>query len=581
MGWLTKVDPPIENTVLDGIQTILASKPPVEGGSTSSSSSQAPTPAPRFWADAICINQNDMQERTSQVRMMGAIYSQTTLAISWLGADVAGQLEYGFEVMMLIDQELNPRPEASQAADWLAKYPSLLQHDEDSSVLNRAWSSVQAFHQLEYWTRKWIIQEIALPKALLFIAGNSIIPSNVVDASRDFLLGIEKGVILRPKCATKLTWTLFRQQMQENGLFQVSVCMDFRQDYKQDTLLDSSSSYLMMTRTMAFACSNPRDHIFALQGFLKNTQLPDYQKSTREVYCEFAAALVKETDRLHFLRYTGMHRGSSNAFGLPSWVPDWHFLSTNHDDGQRNSHLSADQGIDAFSSRMPLVTTDFTLKFVGVSIDEIDFVTSPGGEGIHFVEFCCQVGKRRNLKDILEVLTDGGKQTEMEHPLDSKESSTTLYVCFLWLLAWDGSNFHFDTVIPALEKVGVMKDGECTPLFYQTFPGLGSSSIWVSRKTWQPLMWDHLDPTKQLTGAYAYSSIVETIGNSLGYTFSPDVRKGDKVCVINGCDFPVLLRQEGSSYSFVGQCYVQGLVDGKAAEMVRNGERMIEQLAIS
>jgi hypothetical protein len=94
-------------------------------------------------------------------------------------------------------------------------------------------------------------------------------------------------------------------------------------------------------------------------------------------------------------------------------------------------------------------------------------------------------------------------------------------------------------------------------------------------------MWDHLDPTKQLTGAYAYSSIVETIGNSLGYTFSPDVRKGDKVCVINGCDFPVLLRQEGSSYSFVGQCYVQGLVDGKAAEMVRNGERMIEQLAIS
>lgn len=37
------------------------------------------------WIDAVCINQDDLQERSEQVNMMGAIYLQTTLGLIYLG----------------------------------------------------------------------------------------------------------------------------------------------------------------------------------------------------------------------------------------------------------------------------------------------------------------------------------------------------------------------------------------------------------------------------------------------------------------------------------------------------------------
>ncbi|KAK3634539.1 hypothetical protein LTR56_015268 [Elasticomyces elasticus] len=38
-----------------------------------------------LWADAICINQEDIPERNHQVSMMGSLYRQATKVIAWLG----------------------------------------------------------------------------------------------------------------------------------------------------------------------------------------------------------------------------------------------------------------------------------------------------------------------------------------------------------------------------------------------------------------------------------------------------------------------------------------------------------------
>ncbi|OCL11348.1 heterokaryon incompatibility, partial [Glonium stellatum] len=37
------------------------------------------------WVDAICINQDDIQERNSQVRLMPAVYHQATRVLAYLG----------------------------------------------------------------------------------------------------------------------------------------------------------------------------------------------------------------------------------------------------------------------------------------------------------------------------------------------------------------------------------------------------------------------------------------------------------------------------------------------------------------
>jgi hypothetical protein len=38
-----------------------------------------------LWIDAICINQNDLDEKSEQVLIMGEIYSRATKVYAWLG----------------------------------------------------------------------------------------------------------------------------------------------------------------------------------------------------------------------------------------------------------------------------------------------------------------------------------------------------------------------------------------------------------------------------------------------------------------------------------------------------------------
>lgn len=68
------------------------------------------SPPVRFWADAICMNQADAQERSSQVQLMYNIFSQAKMVISWLGADGTGDLEIAFALLNLIANELSTDP---------------------------------------------------------------------------------------------------------------------------------------------------------------------------------------------------------------------------------------------------------------------------------------------------------------------------------------------------------------------------------------------------------------------------------------------------------------------------------------
>lgn len=40
-----------------------------------------------LWADAVCINQEDLQEQEQQVRLMASIFGQAEHVVAWLGED--------------------------------------------------------------------------------------------------------------------------------------------------------------------------------------------------------------------------------------------------------------------------------------------------------------------------------------------------------------------------------------------------------------------------------------------------------------------------------------------------------------
>ncbi|KAF2996854.1 hypothetical protein E8E13_004068 [Curvularia kusanoi] len=88
-----------------------------------------------LWIDAICINQTSIPERNHQVAMMGDIYLQASLVISWLGAESELVKAFG----QLFDCE-----------------------KRDLKDLTKVYGPVLC--DAEYWHRAWITQEFSLPK---------------------------------------------------------------------------------------------------------------------------------------------------------------------------------------------------------------------------------------------------------------------------------------------------------------------------------------------------------------------------------------------------------------------------------
>jgi hypothetical protein len=81
-----------------------------------------------LWADALCINQDDLEERNQQVSLMGFIFGRAQTVLVWLGTST-GHYD--------IQEGASP-----------AGYYSLL--------CNRP-----------YWNRVWIVQEIGLAKQII------------------------------------------------------------------------------------------------------------------------------------------------------------------------------------------------------------------------------------------------------------------------------------------------------------------------------------------------------------------------------------------------------------------------------
>jgi len=61
-----------------------------------------------------------------------------------------------------------------------------------------------------------------------------------------------------------------------------------------------------------------------------------------------------------------------------------------------------------------------------------------------------------------------------------------------------------------------------------------------------------------------YSNFFVTREGHLGLG-PTEMLKNDRVVVLFGCDVPVVLRREGSSYRLIGQCYVVGAMHGEMA----------------
>ena len=133
-----------------------------------------------MWIDAICINQLDPEERTSQVNQMREIYSQAIMTVIWLGD---GNLvsKVGFEFLratpVLAEPVENLRGLFSACNDRRREHTQyttilcgILSDQKMGTFFLCALFTGILFRP--WWARVWTLREVAVSKKLIMKCGN-------------------------------------------------------------------------------------------------------------------------------------------------------------------------------------------------------------------------------------------------------------------------------------------------------------------------------------------------------------------------------------------------------------------------
>ncbi|KAK5654307.1 hypothetical protein OQA88_7485 [Cercophora sp. LCS_1] len=232
-----------------------------------------------LWIDAICIDQSNDSERNHQVGMMDSIYAVAQEVLVYIGR---------------CDER------SSIALD-------IFSHQR-FTISQRERQNLHEFFQRQYFSRTWVIQEIANASSAIVHCGGR-----------------------------KINWSLFTESrframdMLDNIPPWIVKVYMARRKFSTAHLLD------LLVYSRDCKASDPRDKVFALLGLIQDAALhglsADYHLSVREVYTGIAAFFMQNNHDFRGIQYC---RGAlfpspslENRYRIPSWVPDWSNIPSN------------------------------------------------------------------------------------------------------------------------------------------------------------------------------------------------------------------------------------------------------------
>ena len=259
-----------------------------------------------LWIDSICINQGDTPEKTSQVLLMQQIYARGSRTVVCLGdssdAGVAVDFLYEmyFRLLCLIAEE----------GDLAIR--------KDMDTPSPKWTAVRRLLYHAYWSRVWIIQEVAVAKVVHIIYGGRYIDWDLFVTIMRALESEKAGSLEQ----IMDTWES-GGAMPRGRVEQVCTMAKIRDKFQQD---NKASLPQTLVECWNFEATNARDRIFAIQGITtavdERALEPNYDSTTLEVYMEAGRYALLSKEPFSLFPFAGiLRRGDLGE--LPSWVPDW------------------------------------------------------------------------------------------------------------------------------------------------------------------------------------------------------------------------------------------------------------------
>ena len=297
---------------------------------------------PRFWIDALCINQNELVERNKQVKRMDHIYRQTYLLLVWgshhqqtrASEEDSGAFFRYIELLckLLEHRGLATLPITSESViiDAVREVYNIKQVRISRSLT----AAATRLFGLEWFCRAWVFQEVALSASkpsefwtgfkhislsnLLITGVGALMVSGELDPENSIITHV--FILKATRTLKALRLDKFLTTLGQTSLHSVHPTSNLHICRRLIYLLSDGIQYSNMT--------DPRDAIYSLYGLLSTRHLPaiiepDYTKSVSVVYHSVAGFLISHMgiDILGFLL------SSSNGMdGCPSWVPDFSCL---------------------------------------------------------------------------------------------------------------------------------------------------------------------------------------------------------------------------------------------------------------
>ena len=308
-----------------------------------------------LWVDAVCIHQEDQDERSAQVALMSDIYSKATSVIVWLGKE-----DESARRALRLQHSLGP---VLQRIQEEGRWQILLHFPFDHIDFYRFidiepfqhvdWIAYVEFHKRTWFHRTWIVQEVALAQKLVVLCGGTkcdwesmTVVGKFMKDSRwaNILLvrsGQNPGVRVNPG-ERHLSISRLAQHFQSQGsqAEDARLHCNFVCDAEN---VNESGAYLdwMLHVTRPSSASDPRDKVYGVLGLItslfghgRNFIHADYNKSAAEVFT-FAAACLLEKLPLASALSLVEDAENRNFQDLPSWVPD---LTAQHRALNRTGH---------------------------------------------------------------------------------------------------------------------------------------------------------------------------------------------------------------------------------------------------
>ncbi|PVH88128.1 HET-domain-containing protein [Cadophora sp. DSE1049] len=573
----------------------------------------------RIWVDAICINQTDMLERTYQVQLMASIYRGADVVLSWLGQDEA-EIVLGLETLELIATEtegMDFETDDSLGLDWMAKHPNLCVRDiEDETTIipNRSLASVFKVFDQPYWTRVWILQEMALAKRLVFLTPGKHLDYAKLEQAWEVLRAAQRTVVSpnfrAPSSIHKDVlsvisgdfWNWSIAQRLNAGRERVRSF-----DEVDNEIIQQFSGYSMAFFGIHFEATDPKDHIYGLLALSGIDLVPDYDPSTppKRVYSDYIASYLcfwskhrneiqlahdyVEQHQLFFLHYCGIGL-YENALGLPSWAPNFPEESRK---GIAGNFVETDADANVFSQDgdMASVSHD-TLLLTGVQVDHIVHVSQAPAEetwwdGSMLAYFKGFVSRNTVYQTLgMEPLHVILKTVQLSHGKAATDEDHLFFA--LHFLQFILSPEVVNTGSMNLSAIG-LDESHFNDSFLKTL----CPTYTGPQHNWEEGLFPN-SPSQQvefraeLSGAVVSTFVVlrkrwrffETERGYFGLCPINSV-EGDRVCVLSGSGIPVVLRRGDSDFfQHVGTCLVPGLMDGEAAALLQKGECHLEAMSL-